>query len=119
MLASLAPSACLALFNGCDYSIDLQIGYTQEIQSFGYPKYGSPVNTSCRYVVKAPGEYQVQATCYIDFVGKQGECKKELFFVGLDGNPDINYAEPKCGTSQNVWTSTYNSMTLGMFFETF
>lgn len=68
-LATLAPLTCLAWFVGCDYKIDLKIGYTQTITSYGYPTYGYPVNSSCRYLIKAPGDYQVQANCYIDFVG--------------------------------------------------
>lgn len=117
--AFLAPSVCLALFQDCDYSIDLKMGMTQEIKSYRFPELGSPLNSSCRYVVKAPEKYRVQASCYINFGGKEGECKKELFFVGFDGRRDIKYARSFCGTGQNEWTSKYNKMMLGVFFGTF
>lgn len=58
----------LAYFVGCDYNVDLPIGYVVNITSPGFPNDYYP-NTSCRYIIKVPGEYQVQAVCDFNFVG--------------------------------------------------
>lgn len=56
-------------FESCDRALSLQIGYPQTITSDGYPSKGFPLYSSCRWVISAPGEYQVQAVCYIELTG--------------------------------------------------
>lgn len=56
-------------FKGCDKVLNLTVGQPQVLKSENYPQYGWYPGSSCRYIVNAPGEYQINVKCDLYAVG--------------------------------------------------
>ena len=56
-------------FDDCDEDIELTIGYSETLISGAYPFYRYAAGSSCRYLVKAPGDYEVDVVCSINIPG--------------------------------------------------
>lgn len=138
-LAALASICNGAYFVNNDWLVNLNVGSSVQIASTGFPNQNYTAGTSSRYTVVAPGEYNVQAVCTIKMQGpvsvvlvfilskifviawlvafsvnlKFPACYYERFYVGEDGDPDINNADFYCGSTTVSYKSTGSTIMLG------
>ncbi|XP_046810706.1 transmembrane protease serine 9 [Lucilia cuprina] len=103
----------LCLFDQCNHKVEMKAGEKLYLNSPYYPgKY--PVGSSCRYVLKAPQDYELKFTCNIKLNTPQSatRCVNEVFYFNREGSEVLTGSEYFCGTGKMERKSFLNQAVL-------
>ncbi|CAD7012903.1 unnamed protein product [Ceratitis capitata] len=100
----------LGLFEGCDYTYNLNPG-TSYLESPYYPN-SYPSGTSCRYQFIAPVDYTIDASCTVDIPSNNGKCTTEFLYMSTQGDQQLRDSEQICGQGTLNRTALFRKLTL-------
>ncbi|CAD7089370.1 unnamed protein product [Hermetia illucens] len=100
-----------AWFEQCSHNINLNAGSSMYINSPGYPgRY--PSGSSCRYVITAPIDQEINVQCSIALDKGANSCGTEYFYVSTEGDTDLTDSEYFCGSGYVQRKSLFRTVTI-------
>uniref|UniRef100_A0A182N2U9 Peptidase S1 domain-containing protein n=1 Tax=Anopheles dirus TaxID=7168 RepID=A0A182N2U9_9DIPT len=98
-------------FDSCDQQFQLTNVADVTLNSPFYPaKY--PAGSSCRFVVRAPPGYTIQATCTLNMANPGSACTTDFLYVSTEGFTAPVGSEYFCGNGQVSRRSLFNKLTI-------
>ncbi|XP_052862916.1 venom serine protease-like [Anopheles cruzii] len=97
-------------FDSCDREFQLTSVADVTLNSPFYPA-NYPPGSSCRFVVRAPEGYVIQATCTVSMPGG-GSCSTDFLYVSTEGFMSPVGSEFFCGRGSVARRSLFNKLTI-------
>lgn len=98
-------------FDSCDRQFQLTSVADVTLNSPFYPS-NYPAGSSCRFVVRAPPGYTIQATCTLNMANPTAACTTDFLYVSTEGFASPVGSEFFCGKGQIARKSLFNKLTI-------
>ncbi|XP_053670992.1 venom serine protease-like [Anopheles nili] len=101
-------------FESCDRQFQLANVADVTLNSPFYPA-NYPAGSSCRFVVRAPPGYTIQATCFLNMINpgaQSGACTTDFLYISTEGFASPVGSEYFCGKGNVTRQSLFNKMTI-------
>uniref|UniRef100_A0A182QFA4 Peptidase S1 domain-containing protein n=1 Tax=Anopheles farauti TaxID=69004 RepID=A0A182QFA4_9DIPT len=98
-------------FDSCDRQFQLTNVADVTLNSPFYPA-NYPAGSSCRFVVRAPPGYTIQATCTLNMANPGSACTTDFLYVSTEGFASPVGSEYFCGKGQVSRKSLFNKLTI-------
>uniref|UniRef100_A0A182RVI6 Peptidase S1 domain-containing protein n=1 Tax=Anopheles funestus TaxID=62324 RepID=A0A182RVI6_ANOFN len=98
-------------FDSCDRQFQLTNMADVTLNSPFYPS-NYPAGSSCRFVIRAPPGYTIQASCTLNMANPSSACTTDFLYVSTEGFVSPVGSEYFCGKGQITRKSLFNKMTI-------
>ncbi|XP_013191840.1 venom serine protease [Amyelois transitella] len=97
----------------CDYSQNVQPGYTYYVKNKNYP-YNYTPGVQCRWILQCPNGYNCRLDCNSIDIPYTQSCTMDRLLISKSGDPQLSAADYYCGRGTVSAVSTGQFMSVGL-----